>query len=98
MKIFIIKSHDGRLLGKDLAWVDGANANLIFTAQHRDVARNQLIELNTKDIHLRAEITECEADKKGRPALVLDAPALSSDMPSDMPSEAPANADQVSAA
>ena len=30
MKIFIIKSHDGRLLGKDLAWVDGANANLIF--------------------------------------------------------------------
>jgi len=98
MKIFIIKSHDGRLLGKDLAWVDGANANLIFTAQHRDVALNQLIELNAKDIHLRAEITECEADKKGRPALVLDAPVLSSDMPSDMPSEAPANADQVSAA
>jgi|TARA_B110000090_G_scaffold192150_1_gene225317 hypothetical protein len=90
MKIFIIKSHDGSLLGKDLAWVDGANANLIFTAQHRDIALNQLIELNAKDIHLRAEIAECEADKKGRPALVLDAAV--------MPSEAPANADQVSAA
>jgi hypothetical protein len=94
MKIFIIKSHDGSLLGKDLTWVEGSNANLIFTAQHRDIALNQLIELNAKDIHLRAEIAECEADKKGRPALVLDAAALHS----DMPSEAPANADQVSAA
>ena len=90
MKIFIIKSHDGSLLGKDLEWVDGTNANLIFTAQHRDIALNQLIELNAKNIHLRAEITECEADKKGRPTLVLDTAAL--------PSEAPANADQVSAA
>jgi hypothetical protein len=90
MKIFIIKSHDGSLLGKDLEWVDGTNANLIFTAQHRDIALNQLIELNAKNIHLRAEITECEADKKGRPTLVLDAAVL--------PSEAPANADQVSAA
>jgi hypothetical protein len=39
---------------------------------------------------LRAEIIECEADKKGRPTLVLEAAALLS--------EAPANADQISAA
>ena len=75
MKIFIIKSHDGSLLGKDLEWMDGANANLLFTAQHRDIALNQLIELNAKNIHLRAEIIECDADKKGRPTLVLDATA-----------------------
>jgi len=90
MKIFIIKNHDGSLLGKDLGWVDGANASLLFTAQHRDIALNQLIELNAKNIHLRAEIIECEADKKGRPTLVLEAAALLS--------EAPANADQISAA
>jgi hypothetical protein len=90
MKIFIIKSHDGSILGKDLEWVDGTNASLLFTAQHRDVALNQLIELNAKDIHLRAEIIQCEADKKGRPVLLLDITA--------MPAEAPANADQVSAA
>jgi hypothetical protein len=90
MKIFIIKSHDGSILGKDLEWVDGTNASLLFTAQHRDVALNQLIELNAKDIHLRAEIIQCEADKKGRPVLLLDIAA--------MPAEPPANADQVSAA
>ena len=90
MKIFIIKSHDGSILGKDLEWVDGSNASLLFTAQHRDVALNQLIELNAKDIHLRAEIIQCEADKKGRPVLLLDIAA--------MPAEAPANTNQVSAA
>jgi len=76
MKIFIIKSHDGSILGKDLEWVDGTNASLLFTAQHRDVALNQLIELNAKDIHLRAEIIQCEADKKGRPVLLLDITAM----------------------
>ncbi|UVW35092.1 hypothetical protein NYF23_00455 [SAR92 clade bacterium H455] len=90
MKIFIIKSHDGSILGKDLEWTDGTNANLIFTAQHRDIALNQLIELNAKNIHLRAEIVACDADKKGRPTLVLDDTARLS--------EAPANTDQVSAA
>jgi hypothetical protein len=90
MKIFIIKSHDESILAKDLSWVDGSNANLLFNTQHRDIALNQLIELNAKDINLRAQIIECEADKKGRPVLVMDAVA--------MPSQALSNADQVSAA
>ena len=90
MKIFIIKSHDGSLLGKDLSWLDGANANLLFSAPHRDIALNQLIELNAKDINLRAQIIECDADKKGRPALLADATVMASN--------ATVNTDQVSAA
>jgi len=34
---------------------------------------NQLIELNAKDISLRAEIVECAADSKGRPLVLLEA-------------------------
>ena len=75
MKIYIIKSHDESILGKDFDWLDGTNASLIFNTPHRDIALNQLIELNAKDINLRAEIIECEADKKGRPIMLLESAA-----------------------
>lgn len=90
MKIYIIKSHDGSILGKDLEWLDGSDANQVYSAHHRDIALNQLIELNAKDIHLRAGIIECEADKKGRPVLLLETSAIESN--------APANIDQTNAA
>ncbi len=75
MKIFIIKNHDKSILGKDLEWLNGSDANLVFNTKHRDIALNQLIELNAKDINLRAQIVECEADKKGRPIMLLEAAA-----------------------
>jgi hypothetical protein len=81
MKIYIIKNHDESILGKDLEWLDGTDANQIFKTEHRDIALNQLIELNAKDINLRAQIVECEADKKGRPIMLLEsatAPASNS--------------------
>ena len=77
MKIYIIKNHDESILGKDLEWLDGTDANQIFKTEHRDIALNQLIELNAKDINLRAQIVECEADKKGRPIMLLEAAAAS---------------------
>jgi hypothetical protein len=80
MKIYIIKSHDESILGKDFDWLDGTNASLIFKTPHRDIALNQLIELNAKDINLRAQIIECEADKKGRPIMLLESAATT---PSD---------------
>ncbi|MDG1819498.1 MAG: hypothetical protein P8H31_06680 [Porticoccaceae bacterium] len=81
MKIYIIKSHDESILGKDFEWLDGANGNLIFSTPHRDIALNQLIELNAKDINLRAQIIECEADKKGRPIMLLDSAAATNSEP-----------------
>lgn len=76
MKIYIIKSHDESILGKDFDWMDGTNASQIFNTKHRDIALNQLIELNAKDINLRAKIVECEADKKGRPIMLLESAAV----------------------
>jgi hypothetical protein len=75
MKIYIIKSHDESILGKDFDWLDGTNVKLIFNTPHRDIALNQLIELNAKDINLRAHIVECEADNKGRPIMPLESAA-----------------------
>jgi hypothetical protein len=91
MKIYIIKSHDESILGKDFDWLDGTNASLIFNTPHRDIALNQLIELNAKDINLRAQIIECEADKKGRPIMLLESattPASNSASASTIQSDA----------
>lgn len=77
MKIYIIKNHDESILGRDLEWLDGRDASQIFNTEHRDIALNQLIEVNAKDINLRAQIVECEADKKGRPIMLLESASAS---------------------
>ena len=71
MKIFILQTQDQRILNNDLEWSSEADHNAIFHTPHRDIAINQLIELNAKDITLRASVVECEADIKGRPVLTV---------------------------
>ncbi|MDA8885159.1 hypothetical protein N9H96_00165 [Porticoccaceae bacterium] len=62
---------------------------MVFCTPYRDIALNQLIELNAKDIDMRASIVECEADAKGRPLLTADLQASN---------ESPASSDQSDAA
>ena len=71
MKIFILQTQDQRILNNDLEWSSEADRNAIFHTPHKDIAINQLIELNAKDISLRASVAECEADSKGRPVLTV---------------------------
>jgi len=71
MKIFILQTQDQRILNNDLEWSSEADRNAIFHTPHKDIAINQLIELNAKDIGLRASVVECEADSKGRPVLTV---------------------------
>lgn len=71
MKIYILQTQDQRTLNKDLEWSSEADRNAVFQTPHRDIAINQLIELNAKDISLRAAVVECEADNKGRPVLTV---------------------------
>lgn len=73
MSLFIIKNDRGQFLDKNLDWSDGADANTLFRTPHKDVALNQLVELTTKDFTLRAEVTSCELDSKGRPRIHLEA-------------------------
>ncbi|MBT5577931.1 MAG: hypothetical protein HOJ99_05490 [Porticoccaceae bacterium] len=79
MKIYILQTQDNRILNKDLEWSSDADRNGIFHTPHRDIALNQLIELNAKDINLRAALIECETDSKGRPVLCSNLQASNSD-------------------
>jgi hypothetical protein len=89
MKIYILQTQDQRTLNKDLEWSSEADRNCVFCTPYRDIALNQLIELNAKDIDLRASIVECEADANGRPVLSAELQANN---------QAAANSDQSDAA
>lgn len=67
MTLYILENHRGEFLDKQLNWVSAGEAGNLFHTPHRDVALNQLIELNARDIHLRAKVVACEADDRGRP-------------------------------
>jgi|TARA_B110000116_G_scaffold248901_1_gene242235 hypothetical protein len=73
MKTYIIQSQDMATLDKHLQWTHNVDSSSLFYTPHRDIALNQLIELNAKNISLRASIVECAADPKGRPVVVLEA-------------------------
>ena len=73
MKTYIIQSQDMATLDKHLQWTHNVDSSSLFYTPHRDIALNQLIELNAKNISLRASIVECAADSKGRPVVVLEA-------------------------
>ena len=59
---YILQRSDGLYLGKDLSWADN---NSLFHSEHQDVALNKLIELNAKDIALRAKVIACNLDASG---------------------------------
>ena len=89
MKIYILQTQDQRTLNRDLEWSSEADRTMVFCTPYRDIALNQLIELNAKDIDMRASIVDCEADAKGRPLLTADLQASN---------EPPASSDQSDAA
>ena len=73
MKIYILERHDKSFLSKDLEWSCDQAAKDIFYTPFRDVALNQLVELNAKTIDLRAVVIECDADSSGNPVILLHA-------------------------
>jgi len=67
MTLYIIENDRGERLDKQLNWVSAMETGNLFHSPHRDVALNQLIELNARDIHVRARVVACETDDRGRP-------------------------------
>lgn len=67
MTLFIIQTQQGEFLDKQLNWAPPGDVSNLFHTPHRDVALNQLIELNARDVQLRASVMTCTADEKGRP-------------------------------
>ena len=73
MKVYILKTQDNLVLNKNFEWSSEPHRDSVFHSPHRDIALNQLIEVNAKDISLRVSIVEHEADSKGRPILISNA-------------------------
>ena len=69
MTLFIVKDAAGNLLTKELLWTRESTTAELFSTPHRDIALNQLLELNAGNITFRAEIVTCPADDKNRPVL-----------------------------
>jgi hypothetical protein len=67
MIIYILQMSDGRYLNKDLDWTADIESKNLYKAQYRDIALNKLVELNAKNIDLRAKIVCCEVNSQGKP-------------------------------
>ncbi len=69
MTLFIVKDAVGNLLTKDLMWAKDCAVTDLFKTPHKDIALNQLLEINAGDVQLRAQIVACEVDNKNRPII-----------------------------
>ena len=67
---YILQRSDGLYLGKDLDWTANYENNPLYHSEHQGIALNQLIELNAKDINLRAKVISCEISAKGKITIV----------------------------
>lgn len=63
---FVLQHADGRYFSKDLEWIDELQVSTVFSCEHQDQALNKLVELNAKDINLRAYVIKCHSDKQGK--------------------------------
>lgn len=60
MMVFMLRNQHGQCLDKSLNWVDHCPPGQRFRTPHHDVALNQLVELNARDISLRGEVERLE--------------------------------------
>ena len=60
MQNYILQNSDKYYLNKDLQWSSNILPDELFKTEHRDIALNQLVELNAKDINLRATIVSID--------------------------------------
>jgi len=80
-QLFLIRNQNMHYLGKHGEWLDGSHAPALFRCEHRDVAVNQLIEINIKDFDLRGEIILRDTDERGYPVVEVLNPIVSSEDP-----------------
>lgn len=62
MQYYIIQTQDGKQLDRHLNWVDACDPAQLFRTPHKDIALNQLIELNAGNIRLRARVVPLKTD------------------------------------
>lgn len=67
--LFVIRNQNNHYLGKQGQWVDGSHRPALFRSEHRDVALNELFEVNIRDFDLRGELISVEMDDKRLPVV-----------------------------
>lgn len=72
---FVLQHKNGNYFSKDLDWVDGLHASAIFSCEHQDQALNKLVELNAKDINLRAQVVAYHSDNQEKLAPIDQSPS-----------------------
>lgn len=81
--LFVLQNQHLLLLTKQREWSDGREVQRLFSTPHRDVALNEMIEVNAKDISQRIVILECETSERGQPLIPAE------HMPPPLPTEIP---------
>ena len=69
MSLYLIQNQASAYLDKQLNWSLIPDPNQLFRTPHKDVALNQLVELNARDISMRAVVVSCEVNEKGLPII-----------------------------
>ena len=85
--IYVIRNQNQHYLGRNGEWVDGSHLPALFRTPHRDVALNELVEVNLRDLTLRGELLACEADDGGYPRVEVLNPIAIAETPA-LPAEA----------
>ena len=67
--VFLIRNQHGHYLGRNGEWLDGSHVPALFRTEHRDVAVNELVEVNLRDFDLRGEIIAVEAETGDYPVV-----------------------------
>lgn len=89
--LYVIRNQSQHYLGRHGEWLDGSHPPGLFRTEHRDIAVNELVEANLRDVALRAEILPCEPDRHGYPVVEVLNP-LPPPEPADIPETDPAGA------
>jgi len=75
--VFVIRNHENRYLTRKHQWRSGKDRHLLFRNAEKDVALNEMIEVNAKDILARLQLLVCELDDRDQP----DVEVLTDDPP-----------------
>jgi hypothetical protein len=84
MSVFVIRNQHNHYLGKHHEWLDGSHPSALFRTVHRDMAVNELIDHNIRDVSLRGEILACETDESGYPIVEVLNPIPLPETPSEV--------------
>jgi hypothetical protein len=68
-EIYVIRNQHQHYLGRNGEWVDGSHLPALFRTPYRDAALNELVEVNLRDLSLRAELLSCATDAHGYPVV-----------------------------